>query len=201
MGQITLDTWLGNFLRNICKQSADINTVVEIGTWDGKGSTECIICGFQESGKQNICFISIESNPQMYQTAVSAWIGRLPEWATLVHGRVVDESDMDSSDLSDREKGWFAEDVDGMKTCPNVLDTLPSKIDLLLLDGGEFSTKSEFLKLVDRSHVIVLDDTEARKCKWIREYAKSSPDKYEIIFDEPSIRGGVMAFSVIHESE
>jgi hypothetical protein len=197
MGQITLDSWLGNFLREICKKHPEIKTVVEIGTWDGMGSTDCVIQGFLESEKTDIKFVSLESNPQMYQNACGAWKDRLPEWASLVHGRVVDESEMDSSDLSDQEKVWFKEDVDGMATCPNVAEDLPENIDLLILDGGEFSTKSEFLKLVSRSSIVVLDDTRARKCNWIREHALQNTDKYELIFDAPDVRGGIMAFSVM----
>jgi hypothetical protein len=201
MGQITIDTWLGSFLKDICQNHPDVKTVVEIGTWDGMGSTKCIIDGLLQSSKTDIKFISLESNPNMYSVACNAWNGKLPSWASLIHGRVLDAVDMDSSDLSDQEKVWFNEDLAGMETCPNVVDTLPDQIDLLLLDGGEFSTKSEFLKLISRSKVVILDDTNARKCKWIREQVLTNTTQYEVLFDAPHIRGGVMAFIVIKSGE
>ena len=197
MGQITMDTWLGSFLKDVCQQHPQIKTVVEIGTWDGMGSTNCIIQGLSASGKNDLKFVSLESHPSMYQSAVKAWEGKLPDWASLVHGRIVEEGDMDSSELNSDEQGWFEEDVRGMNTCPNVMDAIPTQIDLLLLDGGEFSTQSEFEKLKDRSKLIVLDDTNARKCKGIRSHVMSSPDKYRLVFDAPEVRGGVMGFEVI----
>jgi hypothetical protein len=66
-----------------------------------------------------------------------------------------------------------------------------------VLDGGEFSTESEFKKLANRSKIIVLDDTEVRKGKAIKASVISSPDKYKIIFNLPEMRNGIMAFEII----
>jgi hypothetical protein len=196
MGQITIQSEFGNLLKEICKHDSTIRTVVEIGTWDGMGSTECVIRGLQESDKTDIFFVSLECNPEMHKTACDSWKENLPDWAVLLHGRIVDIDEMDSSDLTDQEKNWFQQDVDNITSSPNVLHLVPDKIDMLILDGGEFTTKSEFLKLVDRSRMIVLDDTKIRKCKWIREQVLSDTDRYKLIFDAPEYRNGVMIFSV-----
>lgn len=197
MGQITLDTFLGSFLKDICEKNADIKTVVEIGTWDGMGSTECIIQGLGNSNKSGIKFISLESNLSMYQGAVKVWENKLPEWVSLIHGRIVDEKDMDSNNLNSDEKNWFQHDLASMKTCQNVFEIIPNQIDLLLLDGGEFSTESEFKKLASRSKIIIVDDTEARKSRAIKASVISSPDKYKIIFNLPEMRNGILAFEII----
>jgi hypothetical protein len=197
MGQITSNTFLGSFLTDICKKNADIKTVVEIGTWDGMGSTECIIHGLANSNKSEIKFISLESDLSMHNNAVKSWENKLPEWAFLIHGRIVDEKDMDSNNLNFDEKNWFQNDIANIKTCENVFEILPNKIDLLVLDGGEFSTESEFKKLANRSKIIVLDDTEVRKGRAIKASVISSPDKYKIIFNLPEIRNGIIAFEII----
>jgi hypothetical protein len=194
MGQLTTDTWLGSYLMETCEKDSEVRTVVEIGTWDGMGSTNAIISGLQKSRKTDIRFVSLETNSSFYASACRSWQGKLPPWASLVHGRIIEQEDMDSSDLNGDEPKWFKEDMDAMSTCPNVLDLIPNSIDLLLLDGGEFGTKSEFLKLESRSKLIVLDDTLAKKCRWIREHVLSSPNKYSVVFDIPKIRNGVMAF-------
>lgn len=198
MGQITVDTQFGNLLKEICRVEPNIKTVVEIGTWDGMGSTQCIILGLQQSEKTNIQFLSLETNKKMYDAACAAWKDTLPSWASFIHGRVVDVHEMDSVELSDAEQEWFKEDVQAIMSCPNVFNLMPAKIDMLLLDGGEFTTKNEFLKLVDRCNIIFADDTNIRKCKWIREHVLCNPDKYHLIFDAPQNRNGVMAFSVVH---
>ena len=197
MGQITTDSYLGSWLLETCRSRNDINNVVEIGTWDGMGSTYCIVEGLLRSGRSNLNFISLETNQQMHSGAESAWSGKLPQWARLVHGRVVDETEMDSYKLIGDEGEWFKQDLSAMRSCPNVLDQIPATIDLLLLDGGEFTTKSEYLKLKNRSRIVVLDDTNERKCRWIRESVTSSPQNYRILIDMPNIRLGVMAFEVI----
>jgi len=199
MGQITIDTWLGSFLKNVCQQNPQIKTVVEIGTWDGMGSTNCIIQGLAASGKSDMKFVSLESHPSMYHSAIQAWEGRLPEWVSFVHGRILETEEMDSSELTSVERGWFEKDVRGMNSCPNVMDAIPAQIDLLLLDGGEFSTQIEFQKLKDRSKLIVLDDTNSRKCKAIRSHVLASPNKYHLVFDAPEVRVGVMGFEVLSD--
>jgi hypothetical protein len=180
-----------------CRSDTKIRTVLEIGTWDGMGSTHALINGLQQSGKDEIKFISLESNPSFYESASRSWTGKLPPWASLVHGRIIDAEDMDSHNLEGDEPKWFKEDMDAMSTCPNVMNLIPDSVDLLLLDGGEFSTKSEFLKLESRSKLVVLDDTLARKCRWIREHVLAFPDRYSLVFDVPKIRHGVMAFRVL----
>jgi hypothetical protein len=197
LGQIELGTPFGNILYDLCKSKPEIKTVVEIGTWHGMGSTKCLLQGLIDSGKTDANFISLEANRKMYDVAVGCWKDTLPSWAKLIHGRVVEVSDMDNSNLGYQhpdEPIWFNEDKNAMLSCANVIDQLPSKIDLLFLDGGEYSTHAEFLKLKDRSSMILLDDTTARKCKTIRETVLSDTENYTLLFDETRYRGGVMGF-------
>jgi len=71
---------------------------------------------------------------------------------------------------------------------------MPDKIDLLLLDGGEFSTLSEFNKLYSRSKYILLDDTNTTKCNKVSKILIED-NNFELIFDEQTDdRNGFMAF-------
>lgn len=189
-----METQLGRELYNLCRSLIEIKTVVEIGTWDGRGTTECIIKGLTDSGKSDVSLMSFECNLNMLNQALGSWGNTLPNWAKLIHGRVIDSSELDRENLSSTEQQWIHEDSTWMSCCKNYINELPSQIDLLVLDGGEFSTKAEFLAMRDKSKIVVIDDTAARKCRWIREHVLSSPDKYEIMSDRPTERNGTMVF-------
>ena len=196
MGQVTINSKLGNYIYKTCRSNAKIKNVVDIGTWDGRGTTECVIRGLIDSGRQNLSLISLETNKQFHDMAVMSWnLSGLPEWAKLIHGRLVDRENLDTENLTESEIGWMEQDIKGYSECPNVVSMLPNCIDLVVLDGGEFSTKAEFILLEHRTSMFVLDDTQSRKCRWIREYALSNQSKYQILFDDLSdpLRG-IMAF-------
>ena len=202
MGQVTINTKLGKYIYNTCLSDTTIKTVVDIGTWDGRGTTECAIRGLADSGRPNIKLISFETNKQFYDLAVGSWnLSGLPPWATLIHGRLIGEGDLDGENLAGSEHEWIAEDRKWYDTCPLVVSTLPDHIDLAVLDGGEFSTKGEFLLLESRTRMFVLDDTTSRKCRWIREYVLSSPQKYHVLFDDQAERNGTMAFERINNDK
>lgn len=194
-GQIRIGTPFGDTLYSLCFKNQSVRTVVEIGTWKGFGSTECIIRGLSESGKDGVSFISLEADKKMHGTALHLWNGHLPSWANFIHGRIIELDEMDSADLGSfhpDEQAWFIQDKNAFLSCSNVLHSLPTSIDFLFLDGGEFSTYPEYIKLKDRSLFIGMDDTTSRKCRKIREEMLSSPDCYEVIVDNPWYRNGVM---------
>jgi hypothetical protein len=196
-GQIKLESQFGHKLYELCLKNSSIKTVVEIGTWKGLGSTECIIRGLSDSNKKEISFLSLEAELNMHSTAVQIWKDMLPNWAKFVWGRIIDVQEMDDKHLGcyhPDEKLWFEQDLNAFLKCPNVLSKIPKRIDFLFLDGGEFSTYSEYLKLKDRSLFIGLDDTTSRKCEQIRNEVLSDSDSHEIILDNPWYRNGVMIF-------
>jgi len=193
-GQINRGSNLGETIYSLAKKD-DVNVIVEIGTWNGAGSTKCIRDAVLDKGKPcNV--LSIEAWKSMYDVAIQnnqpAIVG-----FSIVHGRIVELSDLnwfDPATLSADEKRWLAEDIENYKQCPNIIDRIPSKIDLLVLDGGEFSSHEEFHKLIDRSNYVVLDDTYqgTRKFKLIREMILSNPDRYEVFGDITNDRNGYM---------
>lgn len=181
-GEILLDSLFGKKLYELCSYS-DINTVVEIGTSRGAGSTYCLIKGLKDSNKKNVSFYTIETNIDLYTKALNNWRKMLPEWACLLYGRIVNTHDIDYENLHGSEKDWIEQDIKNLNNSPFILKMLPEKIDLLFLDGGEFSTYSEFLILKDRVKWIVLDDCNVRKGKKIKQFILNNPEKYKIIFD------------------
>lgn len=193
MGQITMQTELGQALYSLCRNRQDILTVVEIGTYDGLGSTDCIVRGLANSGKADVCFVSVEADHRRYRESLQYWSGLLPSWARILHGRIVEPDEMDAENLISQERDWYSQDEKAFASCLNIMDSLPQSIDLLFLDGGEFSTRSEFGKLCSRSRIVVLDDSVHRKGRDIRNTVLSS-GKYRILFDKPYVNNGILAF-------
>lgn len=74
-----------------------------------------------------------------------------------------------------------------------MLSQIPNKIDLLLLDGGEFSGYADFLTLHLRSKFIVLDDCNKFKQHNVLSFIEEHKANFELIYDSEN-RGGVKIF-------
>jgi hypothetical protein len=181
-GQIQLDSNAGKFITETCSRN-DISTIVEIGTWEGGGSTQCVLQGIQNTNKS---FFTIECCLDKYKIALEG----KPNLKNVhyLFGKIIEVEDLDQNNLSGAEQGWIRSDIEAMNQCPNVLGLLPNQIDFLILDGGEFSTRAEFLKLKDRAKTILLDDTRPRKNRL--NFAELSEDvNYKTIIDSPERHG------------
>ena len=97
----------------------------------------------------------------------------------------------DFDKLENPFKQWADEDIKNCEMCPNIFNQLPSKIDLLLLDGGEFTTFDEFIKIKDRTTLFFLDDTKTFKNSKTVEYICQNKD-FEVLADFPDDRNGFM---------
>ena len=187
-GQINYeDNKLGQYIVQIAAHPS-IKTIVEVGTWNGLGTTRCVLHGLKEANKTDYKFISLECSPEMYAEAVRNNAENINDNFKLVFGKLVNEDDItswfDASNLNEEFKGWLQQDINWMKNAPNVLDTLPEKIDFLILDGGEFATYLEWIALKDRVQWVALDDTAALKCKRIREELLAS-NEFKVLVDDP----------------
>ena len=162
-------------------------TIVEIGTWKGLGSTLCIL----ESMEQDSDFTTLESNKTFYDIAVSnlkTHEGKLK----MIYGSSVsyDEVNTFASNytLENFKKEWLKDDLNNINLCPDVINEIPNKIDFLLLDGGEFSTYSEWQILKSRTKIVALDDIRELKTKQIYEELIND-DNYELVIETPDGNG------------
>jgi hypothetical protein len=179
-GQITENTERCEIIKNVINTYKP-NIILEIGTWKGLGSTKCII----DSITDNVSFLSLETNKSFYDISIENLKG-YENKVKLIYGRIVEKDEIlnfvRTINLNRWEEQWLREDLENVDKCENILNEIPKKIDLLLLDGGEFSTYPEWLKLKDRSTIIMLDDTTVTKCKKINDELKSS-ENYTLIFE------------------
>lgn len=181
VGQITLESAIGKWLAILAADSA-VKSIVEIGAWHGGGSTTIIAHAIRDrldAGRHAWC---LEAHQQRAREAEVRLAGISN--VNVIWGVIVTPGELDSADLSDEEEAWFAEDRLWISKAPNVLDELPEEIDLLLLDGGEFSTYAEFHILCSRLTTwLILDDVNTRKCaRLFRELTTSTRSDFELIW-------------------
>lgn len=189
-GQIHGDGSLGRWLAATASDPA-VSTIVEIGAWEGNGSTRVL----REATQVRLDVVSIVS----LETSLPRFIRaqrrnqRYPH-VKLIWGTVVAVDDLDTQDLSRDEGEWLRDDIVALKKCPNVLHELPQDIDLLLLDGGEFSTKAEFDLLSPRcTKWVVLDDTKTRKCSLIAANIRSGSTPFVPVVESDDRNGFMVA--------
>jgi hypothetical protein len=200
-GQVNRGSSLGEIIYNLCLQD-DVINIVEIGTWNGMGSTKCIYDAISEK-KSDYLVYSLECNQEFYNICLENYKD-LPVLNNfnLILGSIIDpEENIDPlSNYDDKfffqysrqiQSDWFKEDLKNCKNCKNVIDILPHKIDLLILDGGEFSGLSEFNKLKDRSTYFILDDTNTIKNYEVANIMRSDR-QFEILHDVVNDRNGYL---------
>jgi len=180
-GQISKQSDIGRWI--LCLSSlSEVNSIVEIGTWNGAGSSRLIAKGVSlNPAKLGRCLVfGLEIDASKAKVAKK----RLKRYKffKVLHGRIIEESDFDTKGLVGNENKWLSQDLLNLRNCPNVLRSIPSEIDLLILDGGEFSTYSEFHILKSRiTKYVILDDVFTRKCKKILDEVKDS-NEFELIY-------------------
>ncbi len=197
IGQINLDSEAGGWIAKICARE-DIKTIVEIGTWNGFGSTKC---AYQSIVGTDKTLLSLESDKGLFDGAKEVYKDA-PE-VSIVHGHISEKLIHPNTlrpeyftDYSQEEKTrWYERDLANINSSANVLDQLPEKIDFLILDGGEFSSWYEFVLLKDRFKVIFLDDTRPPCIKnhLVREFLLKSA---RLLVDNQEDRNGFSVFEL-----
>jgi hypothetical protein len=207
-GQINLDSNLGKLIYDIVSRN-DIKSIVEIGTWNGHGSTECIRKSIIDNNKSDYVVYSLEINERMYREAIKR---EFPSNFNILLGRIIEESDLDWMNWDEyfntpegnyhlgSKRDWLNDDIINLRSTENIINIIPDKIDLLILDGGEFTTYPEFTKIGSRSRFIVLDDTKELKCDRIRKELINNTN-YTIIVDNLYDRNGFLIAEKIQNYE
>lgn len=181
LGQICND----EFSVDIRRYAADPNnrTFLEIGTWNGLGSTKAFSDGFSqrpEDGGEYI-FYSLECNKDKCADAA-----RLYAENPRIH--ILNEViwNQEPADFykvfphcasNPTLKMWHEVDMLNMQKCAVFLNRpdIPQIFDVLLLDGGEFTTYYEFQLLKNRCKILMLDDANVDKCAKIVEEIRADP--------------------------
>ncbi len=178
---------------------------VEIGTAHGLGTTKLITDALL--ARPDDCRLwTVESHRFTYQVAVRNWrgaetrgrlvliygaatgVGDMMQWEEICADPNYDETKSVYS-FSSYEKGKAAQ-----QNAPDAKPLLPEEIDVLLLDGGEFSSYGEYKALAGRAKVICLDDSHrAIKNRRVREELLAA-EEWAAAADMPNERNGWSVF-------
>lgn len=196
----------------------DIQTILEIGSSNGEGSTEALVRGIQKNPRKPHLFCLEISKPRFlalqnrYANAPfvhcyrvsSVPIAAFPTEAALIafhrqYGRQLSKSTPDLMWLI----RWLYQDIDyvASENLPqNGIALIKSAhhikhFDLVLIDGSEFTGEAE-LPLVYGAKYLLLDDVTSYKNFRNRQKLLSDPS-YELIQEDLALRNGFSIFKKI----
>ena len=194
-GQNGDSTRFGQALWEIARRT-DVNKVVEIGTWDGQGSTLQLVKGLASVEKANPpCFTSFEADPIFYEKAKAFW-GRQTSLLEHVHVEIVNAcigtrfpkwSEVSSHPgFVEQMKTWFENESALYHAA--IPKPLPPKVDMVLLDGGEYTTTGDWeVAETARPRIVALNNCLQFKGEKVYLFLAGSPDWVELSRgDEPN---------------
>jgi len=168
MGEINSTDRFGNTIIDVV-QKYNLRKVLEIGSWDGTGSTQCFIQGM--SGLRDPNLTCIEVITDRYNQLVKNT--KPYPWVKCVNQTTISLKSLIDNDFETLWNGpynhiksekhtvndWFKQDIEEItKYDHGFLETDKEIYDGILIDGGEFFGYSEFLLVKDRCRVLFLDD-------------------------------------------
>lgn len=167
------------FGQMLTKYAADprFTHYLEIGTWEGNGSTCCFYDGFCERTTP-AHLKSLEIHKERFANASRRW--KLVDSIEIVYGRMMETNECPvyyeaSKRFKDINIDWYTEDVRNFWSAPYVpIET----VDVVCLDGSEYITDYEFSKLVKRDDVQVfcLNCISTNKCARAHKTLLESPE-------------------------
>ena len=211
MGEITKQDAFGKAIIDTVANNK-IQTVVEIGSWDGTGSTQCFIEGMQNfENKRLIClevftdrFKQLCNNTSNYN-----WIKCYNQSSISYNNMLYKDFNkiwespfnfIPKQNINGNNKPvvnqWFIEDI---KTINNyktgyIEDHLNDIYDAVLIDGSEFTGYSEFILLKDKVNFFILDDSySAFKTSQVVDELSKDKD-WELIANNKHTRNGWAIF-------
>jgi hypothetical protein len=195
-GQIKYDDSMGQVIAKY-SQDTRFTNYLEIGTWNGGGSTYCFMKGF-ESRVEPFKFASLEINNLMYTKAKEKYLN-IP-YVKIFNARILKNDELPPinellEQFQDLRHDWFKEDMNNFFTTA-YFDVEDFKPEVVLLDGSEYLTYYEFKKLEPTTKVFILDDINTDKCRKIVEELSNNPN-WKLKHSEPTQRNGWAAFENI----
>lgn len=199
-GQINIEQDFGKIIYELSKNSSN-KIFVDIGTWNGLGSTKCFIEGMKLN--KNSTLYTIENNIEKFESAKKRWVDIIINEnidVNFLNGSLISNDEIDkwiaenNILLNENEKYWLS--IDKINST-NIIKLDCKKIDILLIDGSDYSGYLELILLKDISKYILLDDVNCIKNKYSREYLLTN-NNFELVEENLSSRNGYSVFKKIN---
>ena len=195
LGQICNDEF-SNDIQSYASNPAN-KTFLEIGTWNGLGSTKSFANGFaRRHNGEDYLFYSLECNADKCADAAKLYAAN-PK-IHILNEVIWNQEPADFYEVfpqcasNPTFRKWHEVDMLNMQKCAVFLDRpdLPAVFDVLLLDGGEFTTYYEFQLLKNRCKILMLDDVNVDKCAKIVQEIRGDPNWH--ILKHVNVRNGYL---------
>jgi len=208
MPEVTLKDSFGSAIfKTITKYS--ISSVLEIGAFNGDGSTQVIAKALKKNGN-NVSLTSLEYHPDRYKELVentkgypfiktihqssigtrsfTPWDFAKDVWESPYNG-------LKKSFDEEQVRGWHQNDIELIKQISSgFLEENTESWDAVLIDGGEFCGYDEFRLVKDRTQCIMLDDAY-KAFKTFRARVELSNDpNWGMEWQDPNVRNGAAIF-------
>lgn len=154
-GQIAPSSEFGQKLTELAHEA---NTIVEIGTMFGNGSTLCLHNGMTRANQK---LITIDKNNDALEIARQKY--KDDSRVVIIHGTLVLPWEFQPFAGSEADKKFYHPEKTANASAPYVFESIPWGIDLLVLDGGDWTSDVEFTKLKDRFQIVAMDDTNIER--------------------------------------
>ena len=189
-GQIQLNQPFGQW---IAKYAADtrFSRYLEIGTWNGRGSTCCFYDGFTKRS-DTPTLQSYEIDKDRATEAAALW--SFAPQIRVLRGRVLPDNLCPTyrevfSFFPHLNQEWHEADVRNFWSCRHIPIEEP---EVVLLDGAEYLTQFEFdrvFKECPSVRVYMLDDTHTAKTPRINEYLLNHPEWTRVAYSDTERNG------------
>jgi len=176
---------------------------VDIGTFTGMGSLRAMINGFLHKDRKDCTIFSFESNKERAVEALQRYKRSPFDMSFLqVHiGKISKDGFLPMNQALSHPNyigikgllGFYPEEKEVYDAAEYVGNVLPDSIDLVCMDGGEFSSPGDWDTIkIKNPKLIVLDDIFVFKNYFVHEELTKNKD-YTCIFSAP-IRNGISIF-------
>lgn len=205
MGEINLADDFGRAIVSTINKY-NINNVLEIGSWDGTGSTACFIEALRD--KNNSSLTCLEMRKERYNQLientknfnfVKCYNESTISSKSLLH-KNFDEiwaSEYNKIRESNRNivQSWYNDDMSMLSNIElGFLERTNNTYDGVLIDGGEFFGYSEYQLLKDRTKCFFLDDcVYGFKNRQVGEELNNS-EEWKLVAGSKTVRNGFAVF-------
>jgi hypothetical protein len=189
IGQISSETRIGKYLQKLSSELKDGSSILEIGTWNGLGSTRVI----SDMLPFNSTFYSLETNKEKVESAEKNYVSFsnikiLHSTVLYLDIDIIEKMVLEMFPGLNRE--WWKIDLENMKSVP-VFDLRDKYFEWVFLDGGEYTTYLEFQLLKNHTDMMILDDINTDKCKNIVfEVSSGLHNGWSVVELDPHERNG-----------
>jgi hypothetical protein len=176
-----------------------VTTVVEVGTWNGQGSTVQLMNALK--GNQSAEIHTIESNYNRMVEAQDFWRKQASGPQIHFHHGVLHRKVASEWAIPPHQFIGFMHEEERKAVEESPLLELPlESVDAILLDGGEYTTTGDYEVLLKlKPSVIILDDTMVYKTNKIRQALLESYE-WKVLEDWPESRNGFAIFGKVQDN-